>query len=155
MGQLAVWEALCMLYGRLRCTKVIASVMVDGPDDPRVDDGVLGYELELSNGQYSYLRSLVENEPRIVNISGEKELIEELSHYEHASWARWMNYLFSKCQRSTVEYDESLTIPQDLVRRWKKQAETEYADLSEAEKESDRKEVAHILPIIKEYAAKP
>lgn len=73
------------------------------------------------------------------------ELIERLAEAEHASWARWMDYLFS---RSLTCQDGSVVIPGDLVRRWQIQARTPYADLSEREKESDRAEVRLILPAI-------
>jgi len=78
-----------------------------------------------------------------------EELVEALSDKEHASWARWMEYLFSKCE--TYMAGDSLVIPGHLVRRWRGQVETPYSELSEQEKESDRKEVAHILPIIEAY----
>jgi hypothetical protein len=77
----------------------------------------------------------------------EHELIERLADKEHASWARWMHYLFSKCDPLLG----SLVIPVQLVNHWKRQIETPYTELSEQEKQSDRNEVAHILPIIKEY----
>ncbi len=76
----------------------------------------------------------------------EQELIEQLADKEHDSWARWMDYLFSKC-KSTIEGDA--VIPVDLALRWRRQASTSYAELSEQEKQSDRDEVAHILPIIR------
>jgi len=79
----------------------------------------------------------------------EKELIERLADAEHDSWARWMQWLFSTCK---VNEDKSMTIPAPLVERWMRQAYTIYDDLSEEEKHSDRNEVMHILPIIKEFA---
>lgn len=85
----------------------------------------------------------------------EQELIEHLADAEHASWARWMAYLFSKCnagEHLPNEYPE-MTVPSALVSRWHTQAVTPYADLSEQEKQSDRDEVAHILPFIQRYAA--
>ncbi|SRR5713101_9297476 len=78
----------------------------------------------------------------------EQALIEQLADKEHASWARWMEYLFSKCNRNE---NGELVIPEPLIWRWQKQLDTPYARLSEREKQSDRDEVAHILPIIKEY----
>lgn len=86
----------------------------------------------------------------------EEELIEQLADKEHASWARWMQYLFSKCQVLTLVEGEKIIadgflIPYSLVERWSGQVETAYVDLSEAEKESDRKEVREILPIIRTY----
>jgi hypothetical protein len=76
------------------------------------------------------------------------DFIEELADKEHASWGRWMQYLFSK---SEGHGDGSITIPASLALRWFRQADTPYAELSEQEKQSDRDEVAHILPIIKKY----
>lgn len=74
-----------------------------------------------------------------------EDLMEQLAEAEHASWANWMSYLFSKCQ---LHHDGAVTIPAGLVRHWRRQVETPYADLSEAEKESDRDEVRKILPLI-------
>jgi hypothetical protein len=79
----------------------------------------------------------------------EKELIEQLADKEHASWARWMAYVFDTCG---VKPDGTVIIPEGLVNRWLGQVKTPYAELSEREKQSDRDEVAHILPIIREYA---
>ena len=78
----------------------------------------------------------------------EQELIEQLADKEHASWANWMNYLFSKCVHGTFG---SVAIPLVLVEQWTRQANTPYAELSEREKQSDREEVKHILPIIEAY----
>jgi len=78
----------------------------------------------------------------------EPELIERLAHYEHESWSRWMRYLFAAAAPNA---DGSVTLPAHLVERWRRQIETAYADLTEAEKESDRQEVAHILPEIRAY----
>jgi len=67
---------------------------------------------------------------------------------EHASWARWMEYLFSKSDRNE---NGELVIPESLIWRWQKQIDTPYEYLSEREKQSDRDEVAKILPIIDRY----
>lgn len=80
----------------------------------------------------------------------EQELIEQLADKEHASWARWMQYLFSQCNK---DLDWNMTISGSLVKRWMRQIETPYTELSEREKQSDRDEVAHILPIIEQYKA--
>ncbi len=76
------------------------------------------------------------------------ELIEKLADAEHASWAHWMEYLFSKCVRGA---DGSATIPAVLVERWEKQTRTPYAVLTEQEKVSDRNEVHKIMPFIDAY----
>jgi hypothetical protein len=77
------------------------------------------------------------------------ELIEQLADKEHAGWAHWMSYLFSRCNRN--EHGE-LVIPDVLVWHWQRQIDTPYADLPEREKQSDRDEVAKILPIIEKYS---
>lgn len=79
----------------------------------------------------------------------EQELIERLACAEHDSWSRWMLWLFTRC---VANPDGSATIPAALVERWMRQAYTAYDDLSEEEKHSDRTEVMHILPIIKDFA---
>jgi hypothetical protein len=78
----------------------------------------------------------------------QEELIEKLADKEHASWARWMAYLFTKCEDNP---DGSLTIPSAYVTSLQSQVDTSYADLYEREKQYDRDEVAHILPIINEH----
>ena len=64
---------------------------------------------------------------------------EELAKAAHDLWAHWMRYQFSQCH--ALE-DGSLVIPADKVNRWQRQANTEYEDLSEDEKRSDREVVA-------------
>ena len=76
------------------------------------------------------------------------ELIEQLAEKEHASWARWMKYVFGL---GKTNEDGSLTIEPAFVKRWRRQAHTDYTDLPESEKQSDRDEVEHILPIIEAY----
>jgi hypothetical protein len=78
----------------------------------------------------------------------ESELVELLAEKEHESWSRWMAYLFSRCTRNQ---DDSFTIFTDFSERWTQQIATPYSGLSEQEKQSDRDEVTHILPIINKY----
>lgn len=78
------------------------------------------------------------------------ELIEQLADKEHASWARWMEYLFSTCERGA---DGSMTIPANYVKHWTLEVMMPYARLPESAKQSDRDEVAHILPIIRQFIA--
>ncbi len=70
---------------------------------------------------------------------------EKLAEYAHSTWSEWMDYLFSKC---TLDEAGDLVIPEWAVKRWKRQVETEYAELSEQEKESDRKEADRMLSIM-------
>src|SRR5690606_27124859 len=82
-------------------------------------------------------------EPTMSKITTD-DLIEQLADAEHASWARWMDYLLSKCSHGS----QGALIPLGLVEHWRRQIDTPYADLSEREKEMDRQEVRHILPLI-------
>jgi hypothetical protein len=58
-----------------------------------------------------------------------------------------MEYLFS---HSIATGDGCEEIPGNLVDRWNRQMRTEYIDLSEKEKESDRKEADKFLALLRE-----
>lgn len=74
------------------------------------------------------------------------ELIEKLADYEHERWSRWQKHVFSKC---IINPDGSFTIPKEFVDRWIRQINTNYKDLSEPEKDSDREEAIKIIECIK------
>ncbi|MFI6853940.1 hypothetical protein [Streptomyces sp. NPDC050416] len=78
--------------------------------------------------------------------------MEELASVEHERWSHWQRYLHSRCSRQS---DGSLTIPAELVLRWESQMDTPYAELSEAEKESDREQVRRYLPVITKILGPP
>ena len=60
-----------------------------------------------------------------------------MAEIQHGIWSHWMKYQFSKCLSSLGER----IIIKGLVERWTKQMNTPYNELSEEEKESDRKVV--------------
>ena len=64
----------------------------------------------------------------------------------HLSWSHLMTYIFSKCKRNS---DGSLTIPPEMVKRWQRQIGTNYIDLTEREKDSDRKEADKYIELIR------
>ena len=72
---------------------------------------------------------------------------EALASYAHEAWSGWMKHLFEESfygrQTGTV------TIRRWNVYKWTKQKETAYEDLTEKEKESDRKEARKILAVLK------
>ena len=70
--------------------------------------------------------------------------MEKAAGIQHDIWAHWMKYQFSLC---TENADGSVTIPADRVERWKRQMETDYDDLSESEKESDRNVVREFFDV--------
>lgn len=85
----------------------------------------------------------------------EKIRREEIAELCHRQWTGWMEYLFKKCDMipesemyATSDDYKIPVIHADLYRRWKRQIETEYKDLSEKEKESDRIEADKFLSII-------
>lgn len=73
------------------------------------------------------------------------ELVEKLAEIEHSRWSHWQRYVHGKCERRS---DGSLVIPRELAERWQRQLETPYSDLTDAEKQSDRDQVQHYLPIL-------
>ena len=72
-------------------------------------------------------------------------VVEILADYAHRAWSGWMLHMFMK---SALNPDGTVTIPADLVTRWKRQAATFYQDLPEGEKESDRKEARKMLALL-------
>lgn len=70
---------------------------------------------------------------------------ERLSSYAHEAWAGWMAYLFG---RLTRQPDGSLIIPAAYAAALQRQIATPYGTLSEAEKDSDRREADRILAIV-------
>lgn len=77
-------------------------------------------------------------------------LREALAAYAHNAWTGWMIYLFSKC---TEEPGNVYRIPPWAVERWKRQMGTNYCDLSEEEKASDREEADKMLALMGEAAS--
>jgi hypothetical protein len=75
-----------------------------------------------------------------------EELVEVLAAVEHERWCHWQRFMHGKCIRQGDEGD--LLIPADLVKRWEKQINTPYSQLSNKEKESDREQVRRYLPLI-------
>ncbi len=74
-----------------------------------------------------------------------EELMEELAEYAHEAWSGWMKYMFKK---GFLLSDGSVKIPADSANRWRRQFQTEYVDLPESEKESDRDEARKMLKIV-------
>jgi hypothetical protein len=72
---------------------------------------------------------------------------EKLANYSHGAWSGMMRYLF---RFGTQNADGTFTMDVDKVERWRRQMDTPYAALSEAEKDSDRKEADAILAIVED-----
>lgn len=72
-------------------------------------------------------------------------IFEQLALIEHDRWSHWQRYMHS---RSIRQADGSLLIPSELVERWERQMTTDYAHLTEKEKDGDREQVQKYLPLI-------
>ena len=79
-------------------------------------------------------------------------LREELAGNQHEIWSHWMKYLFSLC---SVTADGSYVIPSQSVRHWMRQIDTDYADLTEKEKDSDREQADKVLKVLGESTSCP
>ena len=66
-------------------------------------------------------------------------LFEKLASIEHERWAKWQRYMHSKMEPSAK--DGIWQIGEEHIKRWERQINTPYKDLSEEEKESDREQV--------------
>jgi hypothetical protein len=97
------------------------------------------YEIEYEISQCDKCNKIKKRE--VYRTSQVKEILAE---YAHKQWAGWMIYLFEK---STHNKDGTVTIPKWAVDRWERQMKTPYAELSESEKESDRKEAEGMMQI--------
>ena len=73
------------------------------------------------------------------------KLMEKLADIEHQRWASWQKYMHSKGMKDEFG---SLTIQWQEIERWEKQIKTDYKDLSEAEKDSDREQVLRYFNLI-------
>jgi hypothetical protein len=71
---------------------------------------------------------------------------EKIASVQHDIWSHWMAHLVACCEPTE---DMELIIPSDKVRRWARQMNTTYEDLSEDEKKSDRDQADKIISAIK------
>ena len=71
-----------------------------------------------------------------INKMKEQHKLEELAELEHIQWAHWTRYMLNNLTPENIE-------------RWKRQIDTPYEELSEEEKNSDRKWARKVLDIVK------
>jgi len=74
-----------------------------------------------------------------------KEIREALADLEHTRWSNWQKYLHSEC----TAVGDTLVIPKGSVEHWRRQIATPYADLTEREKDSDRKEADQTIALLR------
>lgn len=78
-----------------------------------------------------------------------KNNLEKIAAVQHAIWSHWMRYLFNVC---IINEDGSLTIPSEKVLRWTRQMNTDYNDLSEDEKKSDKNQANKVIDVLLQEA---
>lgn len=66
--------------------------------------------------------------------NGREKLIEDLASLEHKQWSHWTKYMLDNLTPENIE-------------RWKRQIKTDYKDLSEKEKDSDREWANKVLDV--------
>lgn len=108
-------------------------------------------EATASEKQSSYRRGYEQCQDDFAkDLNNDDGLVELLSSYAHEAWSEWMLYLFNKCGAvndltTPGKPVQNVTIQKDLVTRWWRQVNTHYANLTEAEKKSDREQARKII----------
>ncbi len=72
-------------------------------------------------------------------------LRERLAELCHDQWSKWERYMFSM---GTFNDDGTWTMPAWAVERWMRQMNTPYLDLSESEKEGDRRQADRFITLL-------
>jgi hypothetical protein len=88
----------------------------------------------------------------------EQSLRERVAELCHAQWSGWMRYMLGDCDSSVchavsgpnAEHPRPRLQHADYLARWRRQLATPYADLSDAEKDSDRAEADRFIALIAE-----
>lgn len=78
-------------------------------------------------------------------MSDREQLLEQLAAIEHERWADWQGYFHSKLTRNE---NGDLVIPAGYVTALETLIATPYAELSEEQKENDRREVRRYWHLI-------
>ena len=75
-------------------------------------------------------------------------MVEALANLCHNQWSGWMKWMLPKVLDNPKHTDPQFI--ETWTARWKRQMTTQYSELPETEKESDRNEARKILQVIKE-----
>jgi len=76
------------------------------------------------------------------------ELREAVAAMIHDQWCGWMRYLFG-C--GDMLSGGMCLLPAESVDRWQRQMRTEYAELPEEERESDREPADELLALLRRH----
>ena len=118
------------------------------------DAGKDYYEL-LDCGRHAIQLALKRERERVGKVID--DLKEQLADIEHQRWADWQKYLHSKMSsviHPEVNNYEGKFLSDEDFEHWERQIATDYKDLSEKEKDSDREQVDRYLPLIKQALCK-
>lgn len=91
-------------------------------------------------------RQLSEAKSAQGDAGGMTALRERLAELCHSQWSGWMRYMFSRMDWNIIQ--TGMVMHGDDAKRWKRQMETTYAELSESEKNSDRTEADKFIALI-------
>jgi hypothetical protein len=78
-----------------------------------------------------------------------EEFIEEGADLEHQRWAHWQQWCHEVLRKECPSPELEM-----VLARWDKQINTPYLQLTEKEKESDREQTRHYLPLIERIIQK-
>lgn len=84
-------------------------------------------------------------ESALACISEDNELRERIADMQHRIWVHWMRYFYTQCKPNP---DGTFTIPVEKIEHWRRQMSTEYCNLTEKEKDSDREQADKILKVL-------
>lgn len=73
-------------------------------------------------------------------------LKEQFASQAHEQWSHWMKHLFKVSEQNE---NGSVTIPKELVDRWKRQMDTNFFLLSDQEQKSDYDQAEKFLKLLK------
>ena len=76
----------------------------------------------------------------------EDKFREEIAAHCHEQWVGWMGRIFGY---SGIDRQGNCVVPRELYKRWRSLMKTSYDDLSEEEKDSDRKEADEFTSLFK------
>jgi len=78
----------------------------------------------------------------------EEQLLERIAELCHKQWSDWMKYFLNKCH-----YDSNgdIVVHREYISNLELQINADYKELSEIDKEKDRREANKFLSIFREY----
>ena len=80
----------------------------------------------------------------------EKDYKIRLADYQHDIWSHWMRYMFT-C--GVMLPDGSWGMPPTMVKRWQRQMNTPFDQLTRQEQASDLEQVDKFWQVVKDFAA--